>query len=153
MGQPVAVVEKPSKTPGIIRYELNRNLTGMGHDRFASSGDAQGSTPSALLARRLFDTGKVAAVHVYGNIITVDLAKGQSADGLVPVFESLYTYYVPGFVPPPLAMPAEEATTSAAASPAGDGAAAGGAASRVPADLLEKSRLAKERWLANKAAG
>ena len=51
-------------------------------------------------------------------------------------------------MPPPLELPAEEAPAAGG----GDGAAPaeGGAAvdSRVPAHLLERSRQAKERWLA-----
>ena len=45
----------------------------MGHEHFSSAADAWGNTPSDELARRMFATGQVAAVHVYGNIITVDL--------------------------------------------------------------------------------
>jgi hypothetical protein len=36
MGQQVAVVEKPSPRPGVLRFETNRSLTGMGHERFTS---------------------------------------------------------------------------------------------------------------------
>ncbi len=35
MGQPVTVIEKPSSHPGVVRYETNRVLTGMGHDLIA----------------------------------------------------------------------------------------------------------------------
>ena len=35
MGQPINVVEKPSSTPGVARFETNRSLTGMGHERYA----------------------------------------------------------------------------------------------------------------------
>ena len=80
MGQPVVVVEKPSRRPGIVRFEANRSLSGMGHDSF-TAGDASGvfaraNTPAAELARRLFATGRVAGVHVYQNMVTVDLNKG-----------------------------------------------------------------------------
>ena len=34
MGQPITVVEKPSSTPGVARFETNRSLTGMGHERY-----------------------------------------------------------------------------------------------------------------------
>ena len=146
MGQPVGVVEKPSSKPGIVRFELNRSLTGMGHEYYTDASVPGGNTPGQALARRLFDTGKVVAVAVYGNMVTVDLAKGRSSEGLRPVVESLYTYYVPGFVPPPIEMPAEPA----AAAPSADGApAATGPASRVPPHLLERSRLAREKWNAN----
>ena len=100
MGQPITVVEKPSATPGIVRFELNRSLTGMGHERYASREAASGDRIVDELARRLFDTGRAAAVHVYSNIITVDLAKGTTADGLGDVINELFIYYRPGVVPP-----------------------------------------------------
>lgn len=151
MGQPVAVVIKPSSNPGIVRFELNRNLTGMGHVRYSRSDVITDTHPGARLAQRLFDTGKVAGVAVYGNMVTVDLAKGQSSNGLEEIVESLYTYYVPGFVPPPIEMPVEAAPAAAPAAAGGDPAVSA-AASRVPAHLLERSRAARERWKA-KAAG
>jgi hypothetical protein len=150
MGQPVGVVEKPSSNAGVVRFELNRTLTGMGHERYSATNVPVGGTPGSTLARRLFDTGKVAAVAVYGNMVTVDLARGQTAEGLRSVVESLYTYYVPGFVPPPIEMPAEPAAAAAPAAGGGD-AALSAAASRVPAALLERSRLARERWKAKDA--
>src|SRR5690606_16066112 len=85
MGQLVSVTEKPSSLPGVVRFELNRVLTGMGHERFRSPAEATGPHPAAELARRLFATGKVAAVHVYSNIVTVDLAKGATSEGLADV--------------------------------------------------------------------
>jgi hypothetical protein len=150
MGQPVAVIEKPSSTRGVTRFELNRNLTGMGHLHYDQATPVSGSQPADVLARRLFDTGKATEVHVYGNIVTVSLAPGQTSDGLRPVIEGLYTYYVPGFVPPPIEMPAEAATPAAASD--ATAAPAAGVDSRVPAALLERSRLARARWAA-KAAG
>ena len=100
MGQPVAVVEKPSSTPGVVRYEANRSLSGQGHDRFESLGDAVGPTSSAEVARRLFGSGQVSAVHVFSNIITVDLLKGRTADGLGDIIRNLYQYWRPGMAPP-----------------------------------------------------
>lgn len=149
MGQPVAVAVKPSRTPGIVRYELNRNLGGMGHDRYRTRDEAVGDRPSAELARRLFDTGQVDRVHVYLNMVTVDLRKGMTADGLDEIIESLYIYYRPGFVPPPLVMPEEVAT---AAAPAAGEAAAGAdpLLARVPAELLARSAAAKAKWFEKK---
>jgi hypothetical protein len=149
MGQPVAVVEKPSSRPGMVRFEANRNLTGMGHERFASADEAIGPRPAAEIARRLFATGKVDHVHAYLNMITVDIAKGFTADGLAGIIESLYTYYRPGVLPP-----TDEELMASAEAPAvtpGDAAPAAEpgtdpALSRVPAALLERSRLAKQRW-------
>jgi hypothetical protein len=148
MGQPVDVVEKRTSRPGVVRLEANRSLTGMGHERFTAPDQAVGPRPAAELARRLFATGRVDSVHIYQNVATVDLKKGFSSDGLADVLENLYIYWVPGREPPPLELPAEEAP---AAAPAGDGSdapAVSAAASRVPAHLLERSRLAKERWAA-----
>ena len=95
MGQLVGVVERPSSAPGVVRFELNRSLSGMGHERFTSVLDAIGPRPSAALARDLFATGKVAGVHVYGNMVTVSLASNDPVD-LGAVLSDLYTYYVPG---------------------------------------------------------
>ena len=89
MGQLVAVTEKPSSTRGVVRFEINRSLSGMGHEHFGSVEDAWGNTPSDELARRFFATGQVAGVHVYGNIITVDLLKGHDSEGLAEVLLSL----------------------------------------------------------------
>ena len=78
MGQQVAVVEKPSPRPGVMRFETNRSLTGMGHERFTSVLDAVGPRPAAVLARTLLSTGKVDSVYIYGNIVTVDIASGKT---------------------------------------------------------------------------
>lgn len=95
MGQLVTVIEKPSPRPGIMRYVLNRALTGMGHERFRMGEDIIGDRPADELARRLFATGDVAGVSVNGNVVTVELATSDSS-GLKDVIEDLYTYYVPG---------------------------------------------------------
>jgi len=145
MGQPVAVVEKPTSRPGVVRLEANRSLTGMGHERFTAPEQAIGPRPSAELARRLFDTGRIDSVHIYQNVVTVDLKKGYTSAGLADVLEQLYIYWVPGREPPPLEAPAEEAPAAPAAGGDAPAAAVSAAASRVPAHLLERSRLAKEK--------
>ena len=154
MGQPVVVIPRPSSQPGLLRFEANRSLTGMGHEHYASLEEAAGSGSAPTLARRLLQTGQVETVHMFGNMVTVDLRKGFSGDSLAPVIEDLYTYYTEGFVPPPLELPAEEAADGAAAGGTAEGTGEGGAdpgLSRVPAALLERSRLAKERALAKQA--
>lgn len=145
MGQLVGVVEKPSSTPGVVRFELNRTLSGMGHERFASALDAVGPRPSAELARQLFETGQVSHVHVYSNMVTVDLEKGYGSDGLSDIVREMYRYWKPGVVPPEFDdLPAEE---PAAVEGGGDGGAEmSEAAKLVPAHLLERGRAARERW-------
>ena len=53
MGQPITVVEKPSFREGIVRYEINRSLTGMGHERYAAGDEVTGDAPADELARRV----------------------------------------------------------------------------------------------------
>src|SRR4051794_30496662 len=103
MGQPVTVIEKQSRTPGIVRYEINRSVTGTGHEVYRSAEDAIGEAPSDLLARKLFEHGGIASVHVYANIITVHLAEGASSAGLKEIVENLYIFYGEGVeVAPPV---------------------------------------------------
>lgn len=150
MGQPVAVTQKPSTTPGRVRFELNRSLTGQGHERYTATVASRTGKPADVLANRLFATGNVSAVHVYGNMITVDVKPGSQGDSLVKVVEDLYQYWTPGKVPPTeeelmAQVPKSEAS---AATPAADGSpAASAAASKIPAALLARSQaaLAKAR--------
>lgn len=148
MGQLVAVTEKPSSTRGIVRFEINRSLSGMGHEHFASVADAWGNTPSDELARRMFATEQVDAVHVYGNIITVDLEKGHDSAGLADIIRELYQYWRPGVEPPSFEdlQPDEPAVTAGDSGDAGAGAELSEAAKRVPAHLLDRGRQARERW-------
>ncbi len=155
MGQLVAVTEKPTASPGVARFELNRALTGMGHEHYESVAEAFGPQPAAELARRLFGTGQVAAVHVYSNIVTVDLAKGATTNGLADVVRNLYRYWQPGMHPPTFDDIPDESEAAGDAAPAGgDGdadPALAEAAKRVPMHLLERSRAARERWKAKDA--
>ncbi|MEL6892518.1 MAG: hypothetical protein AAFP84_13025 [Actinomycetota bacterium] len=150
MGQLVAVTEKPSSSPGVVRFELNRTLSGQGHERFRSVLDAHGASPSDELARRMFATGKVSGVHVYSNIVTVDLEKGYDADGLADIVVHLYEYWKPGVEPPSFEdlQPEEAADDGAAAAAAGGDEALAEAAKKVPMHLLIRAREARERWSA-----
>ena len=135
MGQPIAVTEKPTIRPGIVRFETNRSFTGMGHEHYHSLADATGPRPPDEIARRLLATGKVDGVHVYMNVITVDVKKGHDASGLSGVIEGLYTYWQPGMVPPDFEdvaadEPAAGATAASSDAPADD--AMSEAAKRVP---------------------
>ena len=48
----------------------------MGHERYSRREDATGVRPVDELARRLFDRGGIDGIHIYSNVITIDLAKG-----------------------------------------------------------------------------
>lgn len=98
MGQPVAVSVKPSVEPNRVRYELNRSLTGQGHEYFDAP-PAREETFGAVLAARLFATGTVRAVHVMSSVVTVDMVPGSDASGLVQIITDLYQFWKPGMVP------------------------------------------------------
>ena len=93
MGQSIVVTAKPSSNPGIVRFETNRALTGMGHERYVAGQDVWGDRPPDELARRLLERPSVAAVQINGNIVTVDLNKGFDAEGLIEIIENLYRFY------------------------------------------------------------
>lgn len=100
MGQPITVVEKPSARPGVVRFETNRNLTGMGHHSYGSGDDALGDSLADELARRIFERGGVDHLHIYANVLTVDLAKGADADNLHDLVSDFFVHYRPGVLPP-----------------------------------------------------
>lgn len=116
MGQRITVVEKQSATPGVVRFETNRSITGMGHERYRAADEVQGDRPPDELARRLFARGGIEGVHIYSNVITVDLAKGARSEGLPELIHELFTFYRPGVV----------------AGPDGFALSGGGAASTAP---------------------
>jgi hypothetical protein len=150
MGQLVAVEQKAGGVSTIVRFETNRSLTGMGHERFTSAAEAKGPRPAAVIARRFFEAGHVSWVHVYGNCITASLEAGASQASLNEIVRDLYQYWKPGMVPPTLeellaSMPAEVAP---AASSGGDSAAPAGEDPRIPPHLFERSRNARARLAA-----
>lgn len=102
MGQPVTVIEKPTPRPDVIRYEINRAITGTGHESFTAAPGPAHVRAVDELARLLFDTGKVQAVHVNGNVITVQVRGDARGGGFGPLIEELFLYYREGVrVPTP----------------------------------------------------
>lgn len=99
MGQLITVTEKPSAQHGVVRFETNRAITGMGHERYSSIDDIVENRPPDVLARLLFETGKVSALHIYSNIVTAELRNGATTDGLAPIIEGLFIHYKPGVSP------------------------------------------------------
>lgn len=93
MGQSVTVVAKHSSNPEILRFEINRSLTGMGHERYRSLADVVLDRPVDRLARRLLEHGGVDGVHVNSSVITVDLGGGYVGDGLQQIIEDLFRFY------------------------------------------------------------
>ena len=99
MGQPITVVRKPSPKPGSVRFEINRTLTGTGHERYAAGQEISGERPPDELARRLFAAGGVRSVHIHSNLVTVELEGGADGSGFEDVIRELYIHYRPGVVP------------------------------------------------------
>ncbi len=94
MGQPVTVIEKLTSLPGVIQYETNRVLSGMGHDTFTPDRPPQRNRPVDVLARRLLERGGIHSIHVNGNVITVR-TDSHDATGIKEIVEDLYLYYPP----------------------------------------------------------
>jgi len=102
MGQPVSVIEKPSTVGGVVRFELNRTLTGTGHERYLADQQVEGDRPPDVLARRLFERGGIDGIHINSNVVTVHLSRGADSAGISGIIEDLYTHYRPGVrVPTP----------------------------------------------------
>ncbi|MCB1028780.1 MAG: hypothetical protein KDB24_13575 [Microthrixaceae bacterium] len=107
MGQPVVVTQKQSSRPGVVRYELNRTLTGTGHEIYRPGVEISGARPPDELARRLFDGVRgVESIHINGSVVTVEMSFGSDAGAAKGIIEDLYTYYRPGVEPPSFDTPA-----------------------------------------------
>lgn len=95
MGQPVTFLTTTAPKPGVLRFELNRSLTGMGHERYRAGEEIRGNRPADVLASRIFAAGDIESIHMYGSMVTVHLASNDQGD-LETILRELYTYYVPG---------------------------------------------------------
>ena len=97
MGQPITVVRRPSSRAGVVRFETNRALTGMGHERYRAGDDIPGTTPADELARRLFARGGIAGVHMNGSVVTVEMDDADAdPEGIEEIIAGLYLYWVEG---------------------------------------------------------
>ncbi len=97
MGLPITVRVRRGASPATRFFDLNRSLTGMGVERYASDADTtgRGDRPPDLLARRLFALG-VTGVTVYGNVVTVEApeARWDELEGPVSgAIEHLFEYH------------------------------------------------------------
>ena len=100
MGQPVTVIEKPSTRAGVVRFEINRSLTGTGHEVYLPDTEIRGDRPPDLLATRLLERGGIDRIHMNSNVITIELGPGANSDGIAEIVGDLYTYYRPGVAVP-----------------------------------------------------
>jgi hypothetical protein len=98
MGMLINVTEKPSARHGVVRFETNRALTGMGHERYKSLADIIGVRPPDLVAKVLLEHG-ASAVAIHGNQVTVELRPGGSTDGMADAISDVFIHYKPGVLP------------------------------------------------------
>jgi hypothetical protein len=97
MGQFITVTVRPGASPNVRIFDLNRSLTGMAIERYASIDDVKegGDRPPDVLARRLFDLGAT-TVTVYSSAVAVAAAVDAWAalePRVVETVEHLFGYY------------------------------------------------------------
>ena len=122
MGQPITVTARAGVRPDVMHFELNRSLTGMQTERYASVDDATLHRPPDELARRLFPLG-VTNVTIYSSTVTVTAPAerwGELEPKVRDVIENLFIFYRTGgpgvspeaegaAPPPPPSLPAQPA--------------------------------------------
>src|SRR5919201_4263864 len=95
MGQFITVTVREGSSPAVRIFDLNRSLTGMAIERYASVDDVKGGRPPDVLARRLFDLGAT-AVTVYSSAVAVTAGAEQWSTlepKVVETIEHLFGYY------------------------------------------------------------
>src|SRR5262245_31738304 len=97
MGQLITVTARPGASPEVRMFDLDRSLTGMAIERYASVDEAKerGGRPPDVLALRLLEAGAV-HVTVYSTSVTVE-APAERWGELEPkaqfLIEHLFEYY------------------------------------------------------------
>lgn len=146
MGQPITVLEtKSASNPAILRFETNRPLSGMGHERYEQPPSELRQRPIDELARRLYAHGGVEKIHINGSVVTVTVGGGQTGEGLGDIIRHLFLHY--GDTPVvPMEAPTSDADTSpeSLADP-GDAPAAQDAADDAPAPVDPEATPAPEQ--------
>ena len=124
MGKSVQIVALTRPRVGYLRIEIDRSLTGTGHESYASAPAQERDRPTDVLARSLFETGLVEQVHIFSNVITITLQSrsgvatgredvatveesvqeklSRQDDLLRSVVEQLFVHYRPGVLPTPV---------------------------------------------------
>ena len=97
MGQPVTVIQKSATKPGVLRFEINRSITGMDHERYSRDQVIHGNRPPDQLAKSLFGLGGIERIHINSNIVTLDLGKGGvNPVEIINTITKMFTFYLPG---------------------------------------------------------
>jgi len=94
MGQPITVLEtRSTSNPAVLRFETNRPLSGMGHERYEEPPGELRQRPVDELARRLFAAGGVEKIHINGSVVTVTVSGSQTGAGLADIVRHLFLHY------------------------------------------------------------
>jgi hypothetical protein len=99
MGLAINVTEHATRKPSVFRFEADRGLTGMAHERYSSLADVIFDRPPDRLAKALLERGGVKHVHIYGNEITVTLEPGATTAGIAELITNLFIHYREGVQP------------------------------------------------------
>lgn len=116
MGKSVQIVAFARPRAGYLRIEIDRSLSGTGHESYESAPPEEADRPTDVLARSLFATGFVKRVHIFSNVITIALVEDSSTVHhardtmeeseqdvqLRTVVEQLFVHYRPGVLPTPV---------------------------------------------------
>ncbi len=95
MGQFITVTVRPGASDSVRFFDLNRSLTGMAIERFASAADVKDGDhrPTGVLAKRLFDLG-AQSVTVYSSSVAVTADAWDTLEAqVVETIEHLFGYY------------------------------------------------------------
>ena len=89
----ITVTARAGARPEVRFFDLDRSLTGMAIERYASADDVHGGRPPDVLARRLFGLGAT-HVTVYSNVVTVRAGDWSALEATaVDLCEHLMEYY------------------------------------------------------------
>lgn len=122
MGQTITAKSRPGSRPEVMIFDLDRSITGMGIERYASAEAAAGKRVVDVLARRLIEAGAT-GVTAYSNVVIAEAAPGAWSAleaRALEVIEHLFHYYGDdaGWSPEARAMTPEELALEASRSPA-----------------------------------
>jgi hypothetical protein len=95
MGQEITVVARAGASPSVRMFDLNRSLTGMAIERYASVDATGRGRPPDVLARRLFDLG-ADRVTIYSSGVTVEAPPERWPDlerQVTEAIRNLFGYY------------------------------------------------------------
>ena len=95
MGQFITVTVRPGASDSVRFFDVNRSLTGMAIERFASAADVKDGDhrPTGVLAKRLFDLG-AKSVTVYSSSVAITADDWGTLEAqVVETIEHLFGYY------------------------------------------------------------